>query len=78
MNIAIGFDQLFNTILRGDPDETLSSRAWRLYCDNKYWYSKLPKSCIDGLFLLLGQKDHCQKSYIAECERKHLDEDFKS
>ena len=27
VNILIGVDQLFNAVLRGDPDETISSRA---------------------------------------------------
>jgi hypothetical protein len=26
-NVCIGYDQLFNAILLGDPDETISSRA---------------------------------------------------
>jgi len=28
-NLALGIDQLLNTILGGLPDETLSSRAYR-------------------------------------------------
>jgi len=27
LNILISIDQFFNTVLRGDPDETISSRA---------------------------------------------------
>lgn len=75
-NMAISFDQLFNTLLRGDPDETLSSRAWRLHRKQAYWYSSYPKSVIDMLFLLLGQKNHCYNSFVSECMRKHLDEEF--
>ena len=30
LNLLIAIDQLVNAILRGDPDETLSSRAHRM------------------------------------------------
>lgn len=30
LNIAIGLDQLANAVLAGHPDETLSSRAYRM------------------------------------------------
>jgi hypothetical protein len=29
-NVAIGFNQLLNTLLGGEPDECLSSHAYRL------------------------------------------------
>lgn len=64
-NVAIGFDQLINTLFRGMPDETLSSRAWRHYVDGS---RKWPKVIIDALFFF--DPDHCRTSYESEIERK--------
>jgi hypothetical protein len=55
-NILISFDQLANTILGGDPDETISSRMGK----------KARKGDKFGIlicrFLDLFDKGHCQKS----------------
>ena len=38
LNMAIAIDQLANAVLRGDPDETLSSRAYRMHMKGQpYW-----------------------------------------
>lgn len=38
LNILLGYDQLGNTFLLGDPDETISSRAYKERLNgNKYW-----------------------------------------
>ena len=66
-NVAIGFDQLINTLFRGMPDETLSSRAWRHYVDGS---RKWPKVIIDALFFF--DPDHCKNSYVSEIERNQL------
>ncbi len=73
-NIAIAIDQLFNSFLRGSPDETLSSRAYRLYKNNKYWYSAYPYYGITMLFF--WQNNHCKGAYKSEIERKHLPYEF--
>lgn len=57
-NILIGFDQLANTILAGDPDETISSRIGKRVRSNQAtmaerWVAYL-LDCIDP--------DHCQDS----------------
>lgn len=63
-NILIAIDQLINTILGGDPDETISSRMGKwgvLYKDDhNNWRHKI----ANGLcwFLNLIDKDHCNKS----------------
>lgn len=67
LNNLIALDQLCNALLGGDPDETISARAWRCK-DDKIW--KYMRIFIDKLFF--WEKDHCQSSYIAECKRKHL------
>lgn len=59
-NILVSIDQLINTLLGGKPDETLSSRAYKLRDEGIYW----PSIIIDKLFF--WEKDHC---------KKHVEED---
>ncbi|MBL4875767.1 MAG: hypothetical protein JKY10_04645 [Cohaesibacteraceae bacterium] len=42
LNILIALDQLLNTVLGGDPDETISSRCSK---NRHKWYWK-PLACI--------------------------------
>lgn len=59
----IAVDQLFNAILGGWPDETLSSRCYRWDRDGvRTW----PRKFVDGLFF--WQKEHCKSSYESEKE----------
>jgi len=55
-NLAISLDQLVNTILGGDPDETLCSRAAKAKRENKLWGRLLCK--IMDYF----DKGHCENS----------------
>lgn len=68
-NLLIAIDQLANALTNGYPDETLSSRAYRLH--RRYWYANFAKMFIDVLFLL-QTKDHCKKAYESELKRKHF------
>ena len=52
--VLIGLDQLANAILGGWPDETLSSRCWRLSLAGRDW----PRLVVDGLFF--WDRDHCR------------------
>ena len=62
-NLLISLDQLANALLRGSPDETLSSRAWRMEQKGQpYW--KWTRRAIDLLFWF--DKDHCRNSYLNE------------
>jgi len=54
-NILISLDQLVNTLLGGDPDETISSRVGKNY-DNS-----IIEKMINFLFSS-RQKDHCSES----------------
>jgi hypothetical protein len=55
-NILISFDQLLNTILTGDPDETLSSRVGkRARKGDKF------SKCVCKVLDIID-KDHCEKS----------------
>ena len=68
LNILIAFDQFVNVLCLGQPDETISSRAWRCKDANSFW--GVMHSLINKLFFF--QKDHCHKAYLAELERKHI------
>ena len=68
LNILISFDQLVNVLFLGQPDETISSRAWRCKDANSFW--KLMHSLINKLFFF--QKEHCFNAYLVELERKHI------
>lgn len=66
--LAIAVDQLFNALLAGYADETLSSRAYRCQFDKRRW--KIVRILIDGIFF--WQEEHCRQSYINELIRGHL------
>lgn len=55
-NILIAIDQLFNAILGGDPDETISSRAGKAKKEGKLW------ACILCKFLHILDNNHCTDS----------------
>lgn len=59
--ILIALDQLANTLFRGWPDETLSSRCYRWDRDGqRHW----PKRLVNLMFF--WQKDHCFSAYENE------------
>ena len=66
-NVLIAIDQLFNAVIGGYCDESLSSRAYRWDNDGvRSW----PKKVINALFF--WQKDHCQSAYTNEREGRQL------
>ena len=66
-NVLIAIDQLANTVFKGWPDETLSSRAYRWHTEGKRSW---PMRLIDTLFF--WQVGHCESSYRSEAARNHL------
>lgn len=68
VRVLIAVDQLVNALLGGDPDETLSARAWRLEGQTKRW--KVTRIFIDTLFFL--QPSHCKQAYESEVNNAHL------
>lgn len=76
-NLLIAIDQLINVVFLGHPDETLSSRSYRLYRDN---ISKIPCVLIDNLFFWDREdnKKHCELSYISEQKRMQLPPEFRA
>lgn len=74
-NVFIWIDQGINTIiLFGYPDETLSSRFYRWYRDDKYKY---PMIILDKIAVLLGDKNHCYNSYLSEKLNRQLPPEFR-
>ena len=71
--IGISLDQLANTILAGEPDETLSSRAYRADIKGRL-FGRFFRPLIDGLFFL--QESHCADSYLSEVKRRQLPVEF--
>jgi hypothetical protein len=55
INLLLAFDQLGNTILGGDPDETISSRAAKAAAQQHKW------GCYLCKFLDFLDRDHCFK-----------------
>ena len=68
--VGIAWDQLVNAHFGGWPDETLSSRAYRLSKNGRH----LPRKVIDALFFWdrEGGKRHCELSFESECKLKQL------
>lgn len=58
INILIAFDRMINAIINGDPDETLSSVAFRKNRDGTGWKFTMP--FINWLFT---NEDHCKHAY---------------
>lgn len=76
LNNAIALDQQLNTILCGEPDETLSARAWRTEQTGKI-FGKFFRPLIDALMLVFTfQSGHCRQAYLAEVGRKQLHKDY--
>lgn len=66
LNIGIAIDQLVNSALGGEPDETLSARAHRMRVNgHPYW--GWTAQAINLLFF--WQEDHCLLAHQAEIRR---------
>lgn len=61
-NIFVGLDQFVNSLMFGDPDETISSRAGRVFPGTTW------TKFID--WLMFYQSNHCYRS-IEESEGKN-------
>jgi hypothetical protein len=73
-NVLIALDQAANCLFRldgewGEPDETLSARAWRVREKHPRW-----AAWINVLFFwdTQGEKRHCELAYDNEVKRAHL------
>lgn len=73
LNLLIAIDQLVYVLLtlgHGSPDETMSAAAYRLWLRDRIG-GRYFKPAIDLLFSPV-ERDHCEKSYRAEMERRQL------
>ena len=68
-NNLIAFDQQLNTLLGGYPDETLSSRSYRLDKKGKL-LGRVFRPLIDMIFF--WQDKHCFQAYMSELNRKQF------
>lgn len=71
---GLAVDQLFNVLLGGMADETLSARAWRC-AQKRRWWALIFRPAIDALFFIVtlgGQKTHCRDAWESELLRRHL------
>lgn len=71
-NVLVAVDQLFNALLGGYADETLSSRCYRLQLDG---VAAWPARLVDGLFF--WQAHHCRTAYESEEKRRHFPPDLR-
>lgn len=76
LQMSVAFDQFLNTCIPGGmADETLSARAYRMR-EKKQKYWGWTANAIDLLFFWQkdenGKRNHCQRSYQSEVERRHL------
>jgi hypothetical protein len=72
-NIMIAVDQLFNCILGGMPDETISAKVWRMRDRHIIWEQL--RITIDILFWF--DDNHCRESYESELYRKQISSEYK-
>jgi hypothetical protein len=73
-NLLIAIDQLLNVLVcNGEPDETMSSAAYRMHRDGRPAGFLMP--IIDTLFFF--DPDHCKASYWAEKKRSQLAPEFR-
>ena len=68
-HIGIALTQLLNTLLGGWPDESTSSRVYRLERQGRA-YAGIARQWIARLFF--WQHEHCRRAYEAERARYQL------
>lgn len=67
INLGVSLNQLFNTILGGDPDEMLSARMGKDIAAGRCWLCRPICWLLDKI-----DKDHCAKAAKGdESEGKH-------
>jgi hypothetical protein len=57
-------DYMLNVFMGGWYDEWVSTRAWRLRNDSKFW--GFMQRGIDRVASAFGQKQHCFWSYVSD------------
>jgi len=59
-NLALSLDQFLNTILLGDPDESISGRCGRAILSNKpkFWVPMLARVIDLFFYVTFNERDH--------------------
>ncbi len=74
-HVVVAIDQLFNALIGGAADETLSSRTYRRAVLTEYprkrW--RVLYHVINGVFV---DRNHCKEAYFSEVYRRQYTEDF--
>jgi hypothetical protein len=65
----IAIDQLFNTIIGGQPDETISAKIYRMKIETNKQHWKILEKIVNGMFF---DSKHCEDSFNSEVERKQI------
>ena len=74
LRVLIAIDQFLNVLIcNGEPDETMSSVAWRMERDGRFWGFMRP--VIDWMFSP-WMTEHCLKAYQSELLKLQLAEEF--
>jgi hypothetical protein len=68
-NILIAIDQLVNTVFGGQPDETISAKAYRMRVEKNSFFWKNAEKVINLIFF---DEKHCEKSANSELSRKQI------
>lgn len=75
-NILIAISQLFNSLLFGYPDETLSARAYRKSFERNQLFTVI-MFCLDLIFFVFTLKlNHCKRAYEAEVLKEQQDQSY--
>lgn len=69
----VAIDQLFNALLGGWADETLSARSYRMANKKMRW--TIARYLIDKLFF--WQENHCKGAYMSEMKRNGLPPEYR-
>jgi hypothetical protein len=72
-NILIGLDQTLNSVIGGQPDETISAKCWRMRGKSKGWAAA--RYMVDKLFWF--DDNHCRESYETEKNKMQLPEEYR-
>jgi hypothetical protein len=75
--LAIAVDQFLNTLMGGYPDETLSARAHRRGTLEGSTKWRGFERVFDLMFFWEQNPGHCQRSFISEMGRMHLQEPYR-
>lgn len=77
-NILIALDQATNTIIGGEPDETISAKIYRMAnIDSEPKYSKNWKILEHTINLIFFDKNHCKDSFTSEENRSQISSTYK-